>query len=280
MLRLTSTAVMLAAVARAREIAAEAYTLQGPVLRALEAAARRGAHVVVGLEGRPYHDPQGHLARENAKLVRELRAAGADAFLGHPLHAKAIAADGTLYLDDKNWHPNDLVVSDDDPREIASIPGIKHEALAQEAAMLRRERGADAVIVESESFGCCNAVFAALADAARAGERPRLLVSQHDLAANARERRSLERLVRDGVRVRVCKDSEKIAVAGDRAWIGSANATIACGDSDMADWGVSTGDAAIVAAIRSRIEATWAVASDLKPQKGGTHCDPSRPLVG
>jgi hypothetical protein len=262
MLNLSSTREMLAAISQAREIDAEAYTLHGPVLRALEEAARDGAHVVVHLEGRPFGDPAGNLARENRRLVTELRKAGATAQLGHPLHAKAIAVDTTLYLDDKNWGMRDLVLRDDDPSDIASIPSIKHAALAAEAQLLRSARAGDGVVVESESFGCCNPVYSALDFLGRAGAAPRLLVCANELRGNGRERKALERLASDGVRVRVCSDSEKLAVAGDRAWCGSANATVAFGESDMPDWGVESEDDAIVAAVGARLEAQWAKAKE------------------
>jgi phosphatidylserine/phosphatidylglycerophosphate/cardiolipin synthase-like enzyme len=261
---LSSTREVLDELSRATKIGVEAYTLPGAVVSALEAAARRGARVTVELEGKPYHDPKGRLADENAHLMRELRAAGVDAILGHPLHAKAISADGTLYLDEKNWRSGDLVLRDDDSAEARAIPMIKHEALAAEAELLRSARSSDGVIVESESFGCCNVVYSALDHLGRSGAAPRLLVSSRELHGNARERRVLRNLVRDGVRVRVCEDSEKLAVAGDRAWLGSANATVVLADSDMTDWGLCTGDTEIVAAVRNRIESTWQSAKEVK----------------
>lgn len=264
MLNLSSTPQMLAALSHAREIVAEAYTVHGPVLHALEEAARRGAHVVVRLEGRPYGEPSERLARENARVVAQLRAAGADAQLDHPLHAKAIDVDSTLYLDEKNWGMRDLVLCDEDPLDRASIPAIKHAALAAEARLLRGARAGDGIIVESESFGCCNAVYSALEALGRAGASPRLLVCANELHGNDRERKVLDRLVRAGVRVRVCSDSDKLAVAGDRAWCGSANATVAFGASDMPDWGVCTGDDAIVSAARARLEAQWGAAEEFK----------------
>lgn len=269
MLYLSSTRQMLAALSHAREIDAQGYTLHGPVLHALEGAARHGAHVVVRLEGRPYGDPNGSLARENSRLVAQLRDAGADAQLGHPLHAKAIAVDSTLYLDDRNWSLRDLVLRDDDPADVASIPAAKHEALAAEAQLLRGARAGDGVVVESESFGCCNAVYSALIDLGQAGASPRLLICASELRGNDRERRVLERLVHDGVRVRVCNASDKLAVAGDRAWCGSANATVAFGESDMPDWGVCTRDDAIVIAVRERIEAEWVKGKDFKSDPPG-----------
>ncbi len=253
---------MLDALARGRRIAVEAYTLHGRVLHALEAAARRGARVSVRLEGAPHDDARQRLGRENRRIVAELRRAGADATLGHGLHAKTVAIDGALYLDDQNWGTNDLVLRDDDPSEIATIPKMKHEALAQEACLLRSARAGDGIIVESESFGCCNAVYSALNVLARAGAAPRLLVCARELRGDERERVVLGALVRNGVRVRVTNDSEKFALAGERAWIGSANATVAFGAADLTDWGLATTNATIVDAIRRRVETQWARASD------------------
>lgn len=103
MFALSSTGEVLAGLARAAHVEVTAYTLRGDVLYALEAAARRGARVEVELESRPYNDPHGHLAAENRSIVERLRNAGAEARLADPVHAKEIAADGTLYFDDKNW---------------------------------------------------------------------------------------------------------------------------------------------------------------------------------
>jgi hypothetical protein len=262
MVKLSSTSELFAALAHAKAIDLHAYTLHGPVLRALEAAASRGARVGVTLEGSPYDDPCGQLARENRRVVAELRAAGVDASLGDGVHAKSIVADGTLFLDDRNWNASDIVLRDDDPAA-ASIPTLKHEALAAEAGLLRAARCDDGVIVASESFGCCNTVYSALDALAKRGAAPRLVVCERELRGNAREREVLGALVRDGVRVRVGRDTEKLALAGERAWIGSANATVAFGRADLPDWGLCSGDPAIVAAVRDRIESEWTCAKPL-----------------
>ncbi|MBV8148672.1 MAG: hypothetical protein JO092_06250 [Candidatus Eremiobacteraeota bacterium] len=251
MIQLSSTKDVVATLGRARTIDAQAYTLHGDVLHGLEDAARRGAHVSVRLEGRPFKNPK--LAEENQRVVNALRAAGADAALGHPLHAKAIEADGALYLDDQNWGRQDLVLRDDHPVDVVMR---KSEALAQEASLLLAGNGVGA-IVETESFGRYNPVSAALEKLARAGSAPRLLVSERDLRGNVKERAALARLAGEGVAIRVCENSEKLALSGNRAWVGSANATVAFGESDMTDWGLRTDDATIVNAVRSRIEAQW-----------------------
>jgi hypothetical protein len=262
MAELSSMGEVCGALSGARQIDLQAYTVFGPALRAVEAAARRGAEVTVHLEGQPFNNP--HLAKENQNVAAQLRAAGATVTLGHSLHAKALTVDGTLYLDEKNWHSGDLVLRVDDPAEAATIPMIKHEALAREGQLIGSASSADRVIVESESFGCCNKVYSELRQAALAGAAPRLLVSSRDLSGNAREREVVEALVRDGVSVRVCDDSEKLAVAGDAAWLGSANATIAAPGTDSTDWGLDTCNATIVAAVRSRLETQWQAARALK----------------
>jgi hypothetical protein len=265
MVELSSAAEVCQALSVASRIDLQAYTVWGPVLKAVSAAALRGADVTVALEGQPFNSP--HLAKANRNIAAQLRAAGATVTLGHPLHAKALAVDGTLYLDDKNWHPGDLVLKAEDPAEAAKIPMIKHEALAREGQLIDRATSADCLIVESESFGCCNKVYSELRQAALAGIAPRLLVSARDLSGNAREREVIEALVRDGVTARVCNDSEKLAVAGTGAWLGSANATIAAPGSDSTDWGLNTSNGEIVAAVRGRLEREWQTAKPFKYQK-------------
>ena len=264
MVELSSTSALLAGMARAKEIAVEAYTLHGSVLSAAESAARQGAHVAVRLAGQLYDDRGGGLARENGRVAAELRQSGAEVTLEPGLHCKAIAVDGSLYLDGKNWHEGDLVLRDSDPADAGKISATKRDALESEGELLRGARAADGAIVESESFGCCNGVFYALRSLGRSGAAPRLLVSARDLRGNDRERRALDELVSDGVKVRVCGDSEKLAAVGDRAWLGSANATVAAGKWNMIDWGLSTGDATIASAVRRRLEAEWAVARDFR----------------
>ena len=132
MISLSSTPDVLQVLSRAAEIELHAYTLHGPVKGALAkrpGSAERAS--VAELERQPYKSP--HLAAENARLVDEMRGAGVDAQLADPVHAKTIVADGTIYLDDKNWGARDLVLRAD-AADAASIPMIKHEALAAEGS--------------------------------------------------------------------------------------------------------------------------------------------------
>lgn len=261
MIALSSTGEVLAAMTRARAVAVEAYTLHGAVLRATADAARRGARVTVRLAAPPR---DGRLAGENARVAAELRRAGAAVALQQDLHAKEIRLDGDLYLDGKNWNRGDVVLRDSDPHDATPVAATKRDALAAEAQLLRGARPGDAVVVESESFGCCNGVYGALRALGRAGAAPRLIVNERDLDGNDRERRAIAGLVRDGVRVRVGNDSEKLAAAGNRAWLGSANATVAVKKWDSIDWGLRTADAKIAGTVRRRLEADWQAARDVR----------------
>ncbi|MDE2481762.1 MAG: hypothetical protein KGN02_06195 [bacterium] len=284
---LRSTGELCSALRAARDVALLAYTLPpGPVEDALLAAAARGAHVCVRLEGRPYADARGGLALANRRAVERLARAGADARLVDtdpdapaPIHAKALVADGALFLDDRNWTRGDATILRDtsvsDRRVVAdAIDGRadaahgrfamrKRDALASEARLLQSAARGDDVAVASESFGAGNAVYAALDALARAGAAPRLLVNAHDAARNPREASALRRLQRDGVRVRLTADDEKFALAGARGWIGSANATAAFAQPDQLDWGLRSDARAVVGALRTRFEARWRAARPL-----------------
>ena len=228
--------------------------------RALEAAARRGARVVVRLEAHPYRGAAG-LARANQRTAERLRAAGADASCVHPLHAKEIQADDSLFLDGRNWNESDFVIRDDDRSDLATT---KRAALESEASLLSSATQSDRVLVESESFGSGNPVYVALDALAYRCAAPRLLVSARDLREEPRERAILQHLQRDGVDVRICDNSEKFALTGERAWIGSANATYDGFSKDMPDWGLCTDSADVVSAARERLERRWHAARPLR----------------
>lgn len=256
---LSSVEQVLRAIACGRQISVEAYTLRPNVERELERAARRGAAVSVRLEAHPVGDAKGGFAALNERLAARLRAAGADAALGHPVHSKTIAVDGTLYLDEKNWDSGDLVLraAGTDAKQ---IPNDKRDALDAEAGLLRNARASDGAIVESESFGSFNVVESALSGLATAGAAPRLIVSDRELQRDPRERAVLTRLAAEGVAVRVSRDSEKLAAAGNSVWLGSANATSPFGRGAMSDWGICTADDRIARAVRERLERTWSAA--------------------
>lgn len=275
MIALSTTDGVLAAMQHARAVTLTAYVLRpGRVLRALQDAAYRGARVTVRLEARPYGDTSGELLRENSTAIGALRAAGADAATvdgdgAHPLHLKAALIDRALYLDDRNWPDDgaDTIIRDCDPRDLHSVdealggnPRNDAPLATQKDAALRREanviyRAADAgepVDVQSESFGY-GRVCGALRSAAQAHVPIRLLVAKRDV--NAHTESALKRLIALGVSVRVSKSDEKMALAGDRGWLGSANATM--GIENQLDWGLDIFDTSIISSLRERFNATW-----------------------
>jgi hypothetical protein len=267
MLSLSSTGEAAAAMRGARSVSLTAYTLRrGTLFDALEDAVRHGSRVSVHLEGAPYGDADGSFARVNAGVVAELRRAGVDASVSKPgdapVHAKMLDVDGTRYLDGRNFGADDLVVRDDDPADPA-LATHKRDALASEGELLRNDDLGNDIIVESESFSCCNAAYSALEYAAKQGLRPRVLVCARELRGNERERTRLERLVKDGASVRITKETDKIALHGDHLWIGSTNATAAIDLPDTIDWGICSDDKTIVAAARARVESNWAHAKPL-----------------
>ena len=259
---MSSTAAAMQAISTGSQIAVEAYTIPERMVRALEAAAARGAHVSVRLQESPFGSSGAHLARVNRRIAAQLRAHHVSTKLRDEVHAKAIAVDGAWYFDEKNWRGGDLVVRASGA-EAASIPMTKAQALRREAQLLRRATARDAPIVESESFGSGNCVYDALKARALAGAAPRVLVGSRILHGNGRERKVLEALMRDGARVRVCKDSSKFAACGDRVWLGSANASVTVAGDRMSDWGAYTSNRRIVAAVRQRLETQWKSAREL-----------------
>jgi phosphatidylserine/phosphatidylglycerophosphate/cardiolipin synthase-like enzyme len=278
-LAVSSTGALVAAVDRARSVEFSAYVLRpGRLFDALCSAADRGAAVHVSLEGAPYagrpHE-RDELARENARAVARLRAHGAAAELNddacRPLHLKAAVVDDALYLDDRNW-PDDgadtiLTTRDEDdvavvrsalagqPASDGHLATVKGAALALEARTIARSPS-DRIDCESESFSR-SSVYGALLARARSGAHVRLLVAERDLEGgrNVRALGALRALQGAGVDVRVGAADEKLCVAGDAAWIGSANAS--GGRPATRDWGMRTRVPAVVAAAEARFERHW-----------------------
>ena len=268
-LTLSSCAAAVARIGRAREIAFGAYVLRDGAMReALLAAARRGASVRVTLQRDPYGDQNGGEAAANAAAAAALRAAGARVRLlsrrAAPFHLKAVVCDGVAFLDDRNW-PLDggLVVADDDARDVALIAAAlrgsggddgalstrKDAALEREAALIAATPLDAPLVVGSESFGA-GPVANALFERARSGGASTLVIDPCDV--DRRRAGVLHALSRAGVHVRNSVAGEKFVLAGDRAWIGSANATYAGGErADQIEWGVVTSAPALLDAVRA-----------------------------
>jgi hypothetical protein len=248
------------------------------LLDALGAAACTGARVQVRLGG---PGPGREAPPGNGEAVEALRSLGADAALASPggesLHLKAVIADGTLFLDDRNWpgEGRDTILATDDPSDLAAVRSalagepsnagsagaglatVKARALELEADTIARAPG-DRVDCESESFGP-GRVCGALRRRAASGARVRLLVAARDLGAG--EWRALRGLEAAGAQVRLGDRGEKLALAGDRAWVGSANATSA--SPATLDWGYATSAARLVGALQARFEEGWSAGRPL-----------------
>jgi hypothetical protein len=270
---LSSVDTVAARIRSARRVEFGAYVLSpGPVERALIAAAQGGANVDVTLQRDPYRGSLGE-RHANRDAARRLRAAGAHVTLldrrSVPFHIKAAICDGTAYLDDRNWtsDPRELVLADTSPRDVAAVRGAlagtgssgdaiatrKDEALRREAQLID-ESGSAPVTVESESFGA-SVVSAALRRHALRGAPTTLIVAQREAEHNRAERALLRSLARDGVVVRETSVNEKLALAGDAAWVGSANATYAAASAGaQIDWGLVSREPTVVAAVRAALQ--------------------------
>lgn len=268
---LSSVGDVLTRIGTARQVAFGTYFLgPGRVRDALIDAARRGAVVSVTMQDVPYRD-DGSRAASTRASARALRAAGANVTLlpstSAPFHLKAAVCDGVAFLDDRNWSRDDreTVLEDADPADVALVrdalggrgsanPALatrKDAALAREIALIDGAREVP-VIVETETLGA-SALSAALRRHARSGAATTLVVGRGE-ADDPRERALLRSLREAGVAVRRGGVDEKLALAGDTAWIGSANGTATfSGTGSQIDWGVVTTDTTIVHAVRAAL---------------------------
>ena len=289
----TSVPDVLTRIRSARDVAFGTYFLgRGPVRDALFEAASHGAHVAVTVQGDPYHDAAGVRERATRDSAALLEAAGARVTVlpsaSAPFHLKAAVCDGIAYLDDRNWtrDAREIVLADDDASDVALVrdalaghggatPTLatrKDGALAREAELIDSAR-ATPVTVETETLGS-GPLSAALRRHARAGA-PTVLVVGRAHSHDRRQTTLLEGLRRDGVEVHERGVNEKLALAGDTAWIGSANGTSVFGPrAAQIEWGLVTRERAVVAAVAA------ALARDAAPTRGGAACSSAaRPAV-
>ncbi|HEY6235096.1 MAG TPA: hypothetical protein VIW69_08375 [Candidatus Elarobacter sp.] len=270
-LSLSSVPDVLGRIASAHDVAFGSYFLtRGPMRDALAGAARHGAHVAVSLQADPYRG-SGNRAPDNAASARVLRDAGAEVSLFArdqvPFHLKAAVCDGVAYLDDRNWTQRgpEIVVADDDPRDVALVRDAlaghgggddalatrKDDALHRELALIESAPHAP-VIVETERVGT-SPLTAALRRHARGGA-PTTLVLGRARDRSPSELATIARLAGDGVVIREGGANEKLALVGDTAWIGSGNATAAFGrGAGQLEWGLVTKNAVLVGAVRSAL---------------------------
>ncbi len=191
--------------------------------------------------------------------------------------------DRVAYLDDRNWSDDgpQTILVDDEPGDVAVVRDalarrasgnehlhtVKPDSLALERRVLD-DAGDAPLDVESESFGI-GPIYDALEARAAARRGPtRLLVCDRELGEAQRrarrigpppvEIRALDRLVLDGVDVRVTTAGEKLALGDALAWVGSSNATRDWGSTArQLDWGMIVSDPAIAAELRARFQRTW-----------------------
>ncbi|MHB8461226.1 MAG: phospholipase D-like domain-containing protein [Vulcanimicrobiaceae bacterium] len=275
MISLSSTSALSASLRAARSIVVSAYMLPpGALLSGLLAAARRGANVTVRLEGAPYRDSKGSLKALNDATAAKLRAAGADARAvdsidgsGRRIHLKAVVIDGrSSYLDDRNFARGSLLVTDTSAADahalVASALGdtlprhrialTKRAALGEEVDLIDSSHRTDTLRVGSEAIGDCE-VTQSLEDAAARGVSVHLRVCRSLVASNVYDRREVARLQNVGIDVQLSSSHAKYAMLGNRAWIGSANATP--GLAQQSDWGVDVRSKAVLAQLRHRLAA-------------------------
>jgi phosphatidylserine/phosphatidylglycerophosphate/cardiolipin synthase-like enzyme len=275
---LATPAAVVAAIRGGRSIELSAYMLEphGAVATALGEAAERGASVSVTLE-RAERLPSEALRRLAGRTADVLRERGVAVRFGvaggDSVHLKAAVVDGTAFLDDRNWAASgETIVATSEPAQVeavrASFEGRASEcaglatgkgaALELEAAALREGRG-DRVDLASESFGTC-AVSRQLRLRAERGDHVRLIVNGRLARAHraGRERATLHRLAAAGVEIRTSGADEKLCVAGDRGWVGSANATFEV--TPMTDWGLAVRDSGMLDALADTFEREWAAA--------------------
>lgn len=262
---LGTTQTLIDALATGRKIFLEAYILRNPrVIGALEHAAERGAQVEVRLCGNPVERAgSSRLQRQNARLQAALRAHGVDASLDRSrpaaLHAKVARVDGRAFFDDRNWgvDARETVIVDDDRRDADGLVMSKRAALAREAAMIRRSRGGH-VIVSTEAVSP-GVIVDALIERARRGDDVRLLF---DGTCGAKRRdAALSALRAAGVRTRVSSEHRKLAAAGGRVWIGSANAS--GGAAAQVEWSLGVGGR-IAERIGAVLERAWSRADEFR----------------
>ncbi len=268
-LSVSSVPAVLDRIRTARDVAFGSYFLpHGAARDALEAAAQRGAHVAVTLQADPYRNPYG--ARANAEAARRLRDAGAEVTLldseRAPFHLKAAVVDGVAFLDDRNWTKRgpETVVADDAPDDVALVRealrgrgGADANLATRKDAALGRELGLvehagdGPVILETERVAA-SPLARALAARALRGAPTELVVSRS--RGSVREAHAIAALQKAGVVVRRGGANEKLALAGDAAWIGSSSATGAWGrNASQLEWGLATRQPALVSAVRAAL---------------------------
>jgi hypothetical protein len=281
---LVDLAHVAADIERSTTVTLSAYSLsaRGRVAKALVAAANRGGRMWLVLDGAGM---AGAMRSNRATAAALCAATGGrntssriDQDLAtlcegrlridmtrYALHMKAAVLEDAIYVSDRNWTSSrrSLILALPSAmrtiveRAILGAAGTsgslttrKADSLAAEATLLRSNRSRR-VLLESESFGR-SAIADALVARAGAGDDVTLVVARFEYGRSRTERALLSDMARHGVHVFTATSDEKIAVAGDSVWIGSANAT--AGVPNQIDWGFWTDDHALAMALTQHVE--------------------------
>jgi phosphatidylserine/phosphatidylglycerophosphate/cardiolipin synthase-like enzyme len=261
-------------IAHAKTITICVFTLSphGKMATMLEDAARRGARVSVTFDSKAFGDAE----TMNSQVETDFQNAGVRVHMSPSfLHLKAAVFDGErIYLSDKNFatRGNELVLADPYPedrllveRAMLGVPGSNEHLWLRKADALNAEASivkygdTHQVDIQTESFGDGQPVYDAMIDRARAGDRVRLLVYSAEYRKNTREQAVVASLLRIGVQVRVADTNEKLAVNGQRSFVGSANQTR--GLPNQIDFGYYVGDPAATTQIEQHFQENWDAAS-------------------
>jgi phosphatidylserine/phosphatidylglycerophosphate/cardiolipin synthase-like enzyme len=237
--QLVSTADVISAIDRAKSVKLDAYVLgRGAVFHALERASDRGADVSVDLCERPANKDDA--AKWNASIADSLLKHGVrvvtDPGVGSgSVHAKVAVIDNRAFYDDRNWRSSggsDMIVATDIDEALPLRS--KAQIIAEEAALIHSSEGHE-ILVSTESFGP-GPIANALLERARRGDDVRLIYNPTE-STRGREN-ALAALRSAGVQIEESDGNHKFACAGNRVWIGSANATVTGGDTGVGlEWG-------------------------------------------
>jgi hypothetical protein len=259
----------LGAVDSAQDVHLSAYLLdpRSSIVSHLAKASSRGATVSTTLTG----SGLSNAVQQNSDMQRD-DAALHITLSPEPLHIKALVADGQVFLNDRNWGRDSIVLQmpGEDrgailealagrPATVGPLTLSKGAGIAREALLISTAQSS--VEFASESFSDNNQVYDALRAALARHVAVTVVVSAADAQPNPKdpkdvarakaERHSLDVLMGAGAHVRLISATDKIAVVdGMRGFVGSTNAT--AGVPDQVDWGLVSLDSDIVRALDAR----------------------------
>jgi hypothetical protein len=262
--QLVTLPVVVNSIAHATVVTISAYTLAptSRVGRALIAAAARGAQISLVLDG----NGMAGANRDNATAATIYGQAGVRVRLSdYKLHMKACVVNGTdVFVSDRNWSasPASVVLQLPtstrmqverailgQPESTGTFATRKDAAIALEAALLTQRRS-HTVLVSTESFSR-SAVSEILDQRARAGDSVSLVVAATEYRTSPSERTLLAKLARDGVKIYLGRNDEKIAIDGDAGFVGSSN--LSGGWGDQVDFGYVFNDPQLVAVLTQHV---------------------------